>query len=491
MMTQSVMTQTVNLFGNAGGSTLKVKQAGSGFDQYIDNSFKTTKNTDNYAEATTAKKDSGRPADVKENFESDDSSTAEKATDTTKTGNTNTSKVTEQKADKKTESVTDAESKETDSLQTDEQTVSEQTMAQIMGVLQSIQEVAMKTLNLSEEELNHLLTSQGMNIGDLLQPENLQQLVLANSGETNILAALTDENLANTMEQLLQAVDGIKTESNLGLSNEQMQAIISQVEAQTENGVNLSLTAEQTATKQAVILKQSETINVVETTKSKEDTNGKTVNENNTQTDVAKTITTEEKHTQTQSNSENESHSEANTSEHFQTFVDNMVKASQNTQFGLPEDMIQATNLKEIATQIIDQIKVSITPNQTTMELQLNPENLGKVNLSLHSKDGVISAHFVVQNEISKEAIESQMQTLKDTLTQQGIKVEAIEVTVSANAFEQNTSKGSDTQEETQKNNSGKQISLEDALGMTEVAEDDIINENVIGIKGNMVDYSA
>jgi flagellar hook-length control protein FliK len=73
--------------------------------------------------------------------------------------------------------------------------------------------------------------------------------------------------------------------------------------------------------------------------------------------------------------------------------------------------------MKEIVNQIVDKIKVVIKPEATSMEIQLNPENLGKVNLSVISKNGQLTAHFTTESQAAKEALESQMQTLKETLS--------------------------------------------------------------------------
>jgi flagellar hook-length control protein FliK len=102
-----------------------------------------------------------------------------------------------------------------------------------------------------------------------------------------------------------------------------------------------------------------------------------------------------------------------------------------------------------------------------------------------------MTAQFVVQNEISKEAIEGQLHTLRETLNQQGIKVEAIEVTVSAYSFEQNGQQTSEDQAEAQKNNSGKHITLEEAMNMTESPEEESVTEDILGISGSRIDYTA
>ena len=41
------------------------------------------------------------------------------------------------------------------------------------------------------------------------------------------------------------------------------------------------------------------------------------------------------------------------------------------------------------------------------MEMQLNPENLGKIYVQVTAKEGVVTAHLAVQNEIVKECIKN------------------------------------------------------------------------------------
>ena len=81
---------------------------------------------------------------------------------------------------------------------------------------------------------------------------------------------------------------------------------------------------------------------------------------------------------------------------------------------------------------------INIRQNISSIEMQLNPENLGKVILHIESKAGVITAQFTAQNATVKQAIESQMASLRANLEEQGVKVEKVEVEVSTRAFEHN-----------------------------------------------------
>ena len=82
--------------------------------------------------------------------------------------------------------------------------------------------------------------------------------------------------------------------------------------------------------------------------------------------------------------------------------------------------------------------KVTVREAQTTMEMQLNPEHLGKLYIEVTTKEGNVSAHIMTQNELVKEALESQMAELKQSMNQAGVKVDAVEVTVGSHEFEKN-----------------------------------------------------
>ncbi len=74
----------------------------------------------------------------------------------------------------------------------------------------------------------------------------------------------------------------------------------------------------------------------------------------------------------------------------------------------------------------------------TRLEMQLNPESLGRLVLTVTEKHGNVTAQIAATNEQVKEALQSQMVELRSTLQQQGIKVEAVEVTVASHEFERN-----------------------------------------------------
>ncbi len=87
--------------------------------------------------------------------------------------------------------------------------------------------------------------------------------------------------------------------------------------------------------------------------------------------------------------------------------------------------------MTRIVEQVVEQVKIRVMPETTSMELMLHPESLGRVNIQVSAAAGVAKATLIVENLMAKEALESQLMTLKETFAEQGLKVEAVEVTVS------------------------------------------------------------
>ncbi len=93
--------------------------------------------------------------------------------------------------------------------------------------------------------------------------------------------------------------------------------------------------------------------------------------------------------------------------------------------------------MNSIVEQVVRHVRIRVLPQTTSMELQLNPESLGRVNLRVLSQNGVATATLTVQNEVAKEALESQLAVLKENFENHGLKVENVEVNVAEFTFKQ------------------------------------------------------
>ena len=104
-----------------------------------------------------------------------------------------------------------------------------------------------------------------------------------------------------------------------------------------------------------------------------------------------------------------------------------------------------------VVEQIVEQVRVHMNQDTTSMELQLYPEHLGKIQIHVVSKDGVMTARIAAETEQAKQAIENGLANLKEAFEQQDLKVEAVEVMVATAGFE----KGQDQQEAPEQKRTG------------------------------------
>lgn len=165
----------------------------------------------------------------------------------------------------------------------------------------------------------------------------------------------------------------------------------------------------------------------------------------------------------------------------------NITEMNDRIQELLAERMDEATS-KSITDQVINQIKVTMKNDVTSLQMQLYPEHLGKVSVQVVAKNGVLTAQIAAENETAKMALESQLALLKESFEQQGLKVESVEVMVASKGFDQNTESGSDASSEGQ--NSGKRgkRNLFEHLEETDATDGENDLKEALG---NTVSYTA
>ncbi|MGN0376022.1 MAG: flagellar hook-length control protein FliK, partial [Suilimivivens sp.] len=154
------------------------------------------------------------------------------------------------------------------------------------------------------------------------------------------------------------------------------------------------------------------------------------------------------------------------------------------------------TTSQEIMDQILDYMKIQLKPEMEQLEMQLHPESLGTLHVQLTSKGGEVTAQFQVQNESVKAAIESQISILKDTLREQGVKVEAVEVTVESHAFESNLWQGQEREEGNAYQGSRKSprrinLNVLEEGFEEEADEEELLAAEIMKANGGTVDYTA
>lgn len=178
-------------------------------------------------------------------------------------------------------------------------------------------------------------------------------------------------------------------------------------------------------------------------------------------------------------------------SQTIMNFVENMVQASNVEQVQEPVNMQQ---MIDIVNQVVERVHSSLQDETTTLEMQLNPERLGKMLLTVSSREGVMTASITVQNAEAKAALESQMITLRENLEQKNLKVEAVEVSVSDFAFSQSGQTDTGDQKNFQQGN-GKRSRFrfdsdeEETENQEETAQS--VRRSIMPDSGSSVDFTA
>ena len=106
----------------------------------------------------------------------------------------------------------------------------------------------------------------------------------------------------------------------------------------------------------------------------------------------------------------------------------------------------------------------------------------------------MITAQFLTQNEAVKSVLESQIVQLKSSFEEQGIKVEAVEVTVESHAFERNLSgEGNGKQQPQEGKKKGvRKLNLNEMNPEEEtLEEDDRLAVEMMAAGGGTVDFTA
>ena len=378
----------------------------------------------------------------------------------------------------------------------------------VENVANEITNEVMDILGVDDETLANAMTALGFSALDLLDTSNLAKLVLTINGSSEFTDLLTDENMMNQLNSLIDVVENINLEELTGMSKEDfVTALANSMQQSDIEDENLMTT-----------VSDGETFSVIQ-----EDTPDRQVN---VQTDVSDNITdakqdvtvvVEKKQSEAeQGSAQTDSDAGKNMSEEIaestlsdddavssrqtnvqNNFIQNMEQAAANveqTQSTRP-DTVRMQQMVDIVNQVVEKIKVSLGTDSTSMEMQLNPEHLGKVLLNVSSKDGMMTAVFSVQSEEAKAALESQMFTLRENLELRELKVDAVEVNVSDfdfsrsdQAMDGGQSKADDGNGKQMKFDFGDDSSDESAISNE---EKEAVRKQVMRDNGSQIDFTA
>ncbi len=337
-----------------------------------------------------------------------------------------------------------------------------------------------ESLGLSPEQLVAAIEKSGISPEDLLTPDGMKALFV----ELNDLQApvdiILDEELHGKFKEVMNILENVTTEAETEIDfeaikeSEDFSVLMDKIETAIESAEKVNVEVPETE-EVTYEFKPEETVNteVVQTTA----------------TEQSQTFSSEQ---QSSANQERPmEHNEfADTNDMINPAVNGVNNGFENVVNNISEAISNQhgyVTAENIVNQITEQIKLTRGNNFSSIELTLNPESLGKVNIQVVAKDGAVTAQIVAETEMAKNAIESHIFELRNTLSEQDIKVDAVEVTIASFEFEQNA-EGSQQQQEAQQARNRRRVSLDDFFADEENTETE---EIVMKAEGSTVSYSV
>lgn len=358
----------------------------------------------------------------------------------------------------------------------------------VLEAVSSILQMVMEEFQLLPEEMTDRLTEFGMEADALLTEDGIKEFFL-NMENADVSDLLVDEELNQKLQEFVNGFDRIV--GQMQISVEELGNLPS------DSGITALLTenalSPETVTNTQLI--QSEQVLGIQ------DESGEAAEEPEVFVSEQGTRRTGDAEYQTNGQKKNisseildletkpvneavEDQKEGFQNPILQAIDDAVNQVQDNVDAGMKETV----SGNEIIKQIVEQVRVNMNQDTTSMELQLYPEHLGKIQIHVVSKEGVVTARIAAETEAARQAIEGGLSSLKDALEQQNLKVDAIEVMVSTTGFERQDERQDSYKQESSSGNRKK-------LNLSELDDDVVKEEEAEAIRmkaaGNSVSYIA
>lgn len=381
-------------------------------------------------------------------------------------------------------------------------------------------------LGVSEDTVKEALESLGLIVFDVLNSQNLAQLATQLTGENSPAELLLNPQFLELMQSVEQM--GTQLLDNLGLAQGQMDELIAQMDIlkepqpldqidfadlldETAAAANVEAGAEMVVEAEAAV--SAETVNEqlqpaerqqadLEPEAAETESPEKMQQSANENLQAQKTAGQQEENAgdakaDTRSFTSAPKETKAAEPSEGISFVTNEMVNQDVAELPEADTSYLSIDTMDLIEQIAENVRVSISEGTSSMEMLLNPENLGKVYLQVSSKEGVINAHIAASNEAVKAALEAQVAELRQTLNQSGVKVDAIEVTVASHEFEKNLEQNQN-QEQKQGERQQEQLSHRRNLNLSSLdelsgvmTEEEALVAQIMRDNGNSVDLTA
>lgn len=346
----------------------------------------------------------------------------------------------------------------------------------VNDAVQNVKDTIKEELDVSDEDIAKAMEVLGITDNDLLSVVKVTELVSALTGADSI-TLITDDDMSGKLTSVLDAV------------NTAQEDIADMLNTDVDDAVLVVRT-------DAVVKKDTDETVVKNTDSSI--TDNRSVSETESLSDVLAAKVT------AQGSSKNEESTGEHTGEHtgeqnhntqsYGGVADSIIQSMKDSFADIVTEDTSRVSEADIVNQVIDQIKLSSGRELTSIEVMLNPERLGSVHVTVTAKNGILSAQIAAQNEQVKTALENQVTALKENFQNQGIKVEAVEITVMTHQFEAGQNFGQNESERKQSEQKiNKKLNLSDYMDDEDetVSTQDIRRKDSIQNGNSSVEYMA
>ncbi len=339
-------------------------------------------------------------------------------------------------------------------------------------------------LNANPDEIKGIINELDINLNALSDNQNVIKIVSKYLGINNPVNVLTNDDAINAVKEINQSISEIINElkDEFAITDDGLKDLLSKID-----------TVRDTENIEDIINDETGNVDASDDIIKVSDENNNKINIDSENDNIVPEKTTVKNEENANAGNNKEFNNDRESKSELYLNENGMESIVSNLKNTITDNILTEDGIADkIIKQITDDIRLYAKADTTSLEIQLEPETLGKVGITVTSKAGTITAQLVVQNEVAKEAIESQMATLKESFASQDIKVDAVEVTIASKEFEQNLDKGAGNSSEQNENKRRKHISTEELAEINGTATDKETSiDNVLKEMGTTVNYSV
>ncbi|HAZ90397.1 MAG TPA: hypothetical protein DCX21_00330 [Eubacterium sp.] len=283
----------------------------------------------------------------------------------------------------------------------------------IEGLEEEFKESVSKALGIEPEELESVMEELALTALELTEPSNILQVMVATTDAQNPYDVISDADLSAVYKEIVTAGETfLANASDMGITADDIKAYDELADADADADADTD--TEETDFRLDVVKPEERP----QTAEVKTESEGSSEGRSDTQAGAKEESDTAGKIVSNLNNSIREAFAVAESD-------------------AIAEAPVEAVDVDDVLRQVNESIRVNLTPDTKSLEIQLNPQNLGHVTIQVMSKNGVVSANVLATDEAVKKALETQLVTLKTNLENQGVKVENVEIVLAGRAFSQ------------------------------------------------------